>query len=631
MKKVNRIIIISYVSIQIAVTLLVSIIGALHVRRCLNQTDSESNVQQSIDLNENSGPRNQKETRSTKAHSNDGPQSPHKKHFCKLWVRTAYKLRSVYTALAVHCFDVLTDVLVIIQWLNTHNKDGDHIDPQVMAYSAIFMWVFSKLISSLSIYVKEGNLLRSILQLFDVLIFAEIYETHKKVVAQVKSKNMRNKKKPIEATFSFKYIRMLEAVFESIPESILQLVYVMRTGSMEPLFVISVIQSILSMTNAIINNDYTRMQDEQYADYKRRLPPTFKCMKHNFYRLSEVSYRIGLLSLFWTVCGGLAFAIVTGIEIIVVAVRLFILVALTPAEGAQFDADTILLQIYSLIVIPAESFYAYEDKYEPWYVWASCLLVDVHGNCDCGYQKQMMHDRPFGCLLDCVINIFSNIVCCVGLAAFISSISNMVKCYWTATVAYIPMVRMGTSLGELLFVVFYAFWGRGGKRKEFIFENEIGLSVFVSTIVFFIVYTQYWVFFPNFTLPFGVNIRSKYGYAYSNEFSELQKIKVPLKRMPYTRKSTNCIVKTEKDFWDEPFAVMDEVSVTPAVFALVQGNDEIVRWLENHQAVSHKGITAERAREIFVEHFDDNVVFDEKKYHGLSTDKSGKCCICKCV
>eukprot|EP01083_Nonionella_stella_P143024 443630_1 len=73
--------------------------------------------------------------------------------------------------------------------------------------------------------------------------------------------------------------------------------------TVDPIFIVSIIQSVISMTNSILNNDYTQMQKDKWKRHKQRLPPTWECFKHALSRLSEVAYRIGLLSLFWCVCG----------------------------------------------------------------------------------------------------------------------------------------------------------------------------------------------------------------------------------------------------------------------------------------------------------------------------------------
>eukprot|EP01083_Nonionella_stella_P062613 162804_1 len=65
--------------------------------------------------------------------SEDAPNKndkPKQKTFFQLWLRTIWKMRSVYGGLAVHCFDVLTDILVIMQWLELDDVEDANINPQ---------------------------------------------------------------------------------------------------------------------------------------------------------------------------------------------------------------------------------------------------------------------------------------------------------------------------------------------------------------------------------------------------------------------------------------------------------------------------------------------------------------------
>eukprot|EP01084_Bolivina_argentea_P092707 166763_1 len=236
-----------------------------------------------------------------------------KMNFVKLWFKMVWKMRTVYLALAVHLFDVLTDFLVLFTWWHLEQMEGDikDINSRVMALCGLFTLLFHKLISTAAFWMKEENVHRCILQFFDLLIFQEIYISHKKIVAQFKN---RTAQKAVETTTSFKYIRTLEAVFESIPQSILQIVFILRTvreytSDILVISSLSIFQSIVSMTNSIVENDNVYMNTPKWTRHKQRLPPTLPFLKHALCRLSEVFYRISLLSLFWTVCGGTAFSI----------------------------------------------------------------------------------------------------------------------------------------------------------------------------------------------------------------------------------------------------------------------------------------------------------------------------------
>lgn len=91
--------------------------------------------------------------------------------FTKRWAQTAWKMKSVYFSFAVHVFDWMTDVLVILQWLREEEvEDVDHIDTQIMAFCAIGVMAFSRLFSTFAIIISERNIRRSVFQFFDLLI-----------------------------------------------------------------------------------------------------------------------------------------------------------------------------------------------------------------------------------------------------------------------------------------------------------------------------------------------------------------------------------------------------------------------------------------------------------------------------
>eukprot|EP01083_Nonionella_stella_P083066 229501_1 len=592
MSDITKVLTVIYVSIQVSIALFVSVVGALHVRRSIQAyTSTEpSNTKATPDAidepkDADNNPHSDTDTKIT-MNIEEETNNIKQKGFCGSWVKIVWKMRSVYSSLAVHSFDVLTDVLVIIQWLNAE-KPGDHIDPQIMAYCAIAVIAFSRVFSAIAIFVKERNLMRALLQLFDLLIFQEIYESHHKIVSQFKNKQLKDKKHPIESTLSFKYVRNMEAIFESVPEAVLQLVYVLRVGTTkltnrEIIFIISIVQSMVSMSNSILNNDYTRMQDEfdgEWAKYKQRLPPTFEFFKHAICRISEVIYRIGLLALFWTVCGGWAFGVLLFVELVLICLRTGVMLEW---EYYTFDADTVLLAISSIIVIPSEDVYGIAGA--PWHAFCGSAFLDPD-------------DRDAA---ECVVVLFANICCCLGPASFLAAISFLCKDDHDHYISLPPAIRIGTSLYEIILLVIWAFVVDDGSRKHFLLDEEHGLVVFVVTCVCFLIFSQYRVLFPDFSLILDVSVRSKWGYAYSNELTELQKINVPLKKMPYkvvrqTRggdeQEVEFNITSKADFWDEPYTYTEnKTGITAAMFALAKGNHDIVQWLEARGAVAHKNV-----------------------------------------
>eukprot|EP01083_Nonionella_stella_P302328 1041897_1 len=551
---------ITYITIQVILGILVSILGAWHVKRCQSQMKKEHDVQTSIQIH-------------TLQNTNNSTSVDEKKNIstnvCGLWVKTVWKMRGVYAALSVHSFDVLTDLLVIIQWFHQEDIDNDHIDPKDLAYSAISIIILSRIISSAAIFNKERNIIRATLQFFDLLIFVEIYEGHKKVISQIKSKATDN---AIESTLTFKYIRNFEAVFESVPEAVLQLVYVMRTSSIEPIFVVSIIQSIISMTNSIINNDYAQMQGPKWKKFKKRLPPTPQCAGHTISRLSEVIYRIGLLALFWTVCGGLAFGILLSFEITITVFRFFIIFSGSFGDTTEvWDFEAILLHLSAIIVIPSEEVYT-----QPEFPWTIAWWGGSAG--------------------DCVITLIFNLCCCVAPCSFCIVLSELFARRFNTEISWIPLTRIGISFQQFIFLILWAMFGDGDERSKFLFHFDHGLAIFIVTCVFYLIYTQYLLLFPNFALPFHISARSKWSYAYSNEVSELQNIKVPsfkaskpIKRrkrlLPNEDYSTYLTHAIERPL---EYDCQSGIGLTAAVIATIKGHYDLVQYFESEGAVAHK-------------------------------------------
>eukprot|EP01083_Nonionella_stella_P185930 679430_1 len=433
-----------------------------------------------------------------------------------------------------------------------------------MAYCGIAVVLGSKVISSIAIFLKEGDIRRAALQFIDLLIFEEIYESHKKIISQIKNKkSIKAKQTAIESTLSFKYVRNFEAVFESIPQSVLQLVFIMRVPDIiiDPIFIVSIIQSVVSMTNSILNNDYTHMQEDKWKRHKQRLPPTWECFKHALSRLSEVAYRIGLLSLFWCVCGGVPFCIMMGFDVLMISGRM---IGDILTDEAELNGDTVLLAINSFIVIPSEMVYSGAEIKSYWW----CI------GCGSGIRQ-------------CIAIVLVNLCCCLGLVSFLTSIGPMIYMQRTNAIKvyFAPSIRIGTSLMELMFLIFYGIFAENGAREKFLVDPDHGLYIFIATCISLFIYMQYLLLFPNFALPLGVNVRSKWGYAFGNELSELKKVKVKLRGK----------LSTPAEFWDQTHGLPN---ASAAVFAVAKEHYDIVEWLEQQGAVVHKEIDVTTARKL---------------------------------
>jgi len=570
-----------------------------------------------------------------------------KDHFCKVWLQTTWKMRTVYNALAAHTFDTLTDILVIFNWLATPNQEGDSVNHPQMALIAIIILIQSRLVSAFAIFLKEKDIRRCLLQCFDLLIYEEIYESHKKHRKHIES---------MASTLSFKYIRSLEAVFESLPQSVLQIVFIIRTRlyDVDAINWVSLVWSIWSMANSIVNNDNTYMQHDRYRAYKKRLPPTAKFLRHAACRLSEVLYRIGVLSLFWVICGGEAFAVMLVLDLCLMIAT----VAYLASKGEmKFNRKNVLSAVVSMIVIPSQQVYLTQVEWHLFFGSDCCASAQTRrksvvqlvpkqltmsvaepaptktdqnqderdevqlevdgidedeqedeqkpitpqspGTAPAAFLKQDSKIGKRRKCCDCdpeetsyvLLTVATNLFCCGGLAALLTSISSILLCRdcQNVKVCYIPTVRIGISILEILFTLLAAIFWKEGQEHVPLLRNEAGLGIAVTTCICFLIYTQYRALFPEVKLPLDIDVRSKWGYAYSNELQELKKMQIPsdYKRSKEISGMTYKI-EDEATFWDEPVHYEEKVPMTAAVYALAKGNQEVVEWLEQRGAKQHK-------------------------------------------
>ena len=114
----------------------------------------------------------------------------------------------------------------------------------------------------------------------------------------------------------------------------------------------------------------------------------------------------------------------------------------------------------------------------------------------------------------------------------------------------------------------------------FLFSYHHGLCVFIVSIICYIIYTQYLYLFPHFQLPFNIPIRSRFGYAFTGELEELQRIKEPL------------VQQTKQEFWDQGYGFF---FLNPAMLALSNNQHHVVQWLEKEKgAQKHIDLFNER-------------------------------------
>ena len=460
----------------------------------------------------------------------------HLKEFIKLWIKTVWKLRSIYASVLFHFFDILTDILVIIQWWYEEKTNGEinDLDTQLLAKSSVVVLLFHKLMSTFVIFYSERDIRRAVFQFFDLLLLEEVFLAHFNIFgSSSKSSNLSNSKQSnIDSTMTFKFLRSMEAIYESAPQAVLQLVYVMRRGKASYIFVISIVQSIISMTNAILKDDNSRgMQGSIWKSYKKRLPPTKEFFQHAISRLAQVVTRIGIFSLLWVVCGGGVFSLILGFEMLSVLVQ-FMMQGTDELNGeCNLSLQDLLLFLNSTILLPCELMFVREND-NPFKKWLSFQGCDDATYCDSA---------------TCIIG---NVLCCLGCGTILThscnacmvccSIANGKELGATKIRTYIwPVARAGVSFVELMIILVFGIFGKDNNdnndnnnnfnNKNYLFEWSHGLIMFSVCIFGFVITLTQSFLFPNFAMPDRIHPRSKWGLAFSGELIAMRRINTNIK------------------------------------------------------------------------------------------------------
>ena len=200
------------------------------------------------------------------------------------------------------------------------------------------------------------------------------------------------------------------------------------------------------------------------------------------------------------VCGGTVFGIMLAVEVFMLATSVIGYEKL--GMGQDFNIDDICLRVQAIVIIPSEIMYAVttSDLFHP----------NFNSNC-----VDSMIVFCFG---------FSPCGCCYTPSILLSLLSSLCPGKRDRPYAH-PSIRIGLSMVEWIFVIIWAIVLP--ERGKFLFSVNYGLAAFIVSGICYFIHSQYLYFFPNFSLPDGVSIRSIFGYAFNGELEEIQRLKQP--------------------------------------------------------------------------------------------------------
>jgi len=507
-------------------------------------------------------------------------------------LKYARPMRAVLSEFVAHHLCSYMDVLVSVQLLVENDADRNN----VLAYNTAIgicqiIW-FARIFSALILTAKElaprirsvGSRRKSfrryrfriavltvfLPQILDLRITSMIDKSRKKVTCQSKNEPIK-----CESNLNFRYIRTLQAMLQSVPSALLLLRYMLITGHSDTILIVSIACSIWSITDSTLNEDNAWMIGSEWETHKRRLPPSWNFVKHALCRMSEVTYRIALLALIWTVCGDAVFASAVLMELLFSGARS----AAVFAASDNTVIDSVVRAFRSLAIVPSEEMY-----YPHWKVSFDSERWEDHiGRVGGGGHNAVItalytivHVAAVwltcGCCAIAMIPMFCKAWCCRGRFCREKLLRK--------EIGWAPLLRMSVSFWEFTMLIVYGVLADEDENGGLLF-TERGIRLLIAAIICYLFNSQYLAMCPPFALPFGIGCRSRWGFAYAGELAELKRLRVPC--------------ANQSEYWDAP---CDALGYSAAVFAMAKGHSEIVAWLERCGATAHKSFTAQQAAQL---------------------------------
>ena len=230
------------------------------------------------------------------------------------WISVIWKQRGIYLPILVHIYDTSTDIGVIIIWADLAFEDMknpkyvEHIDMLLLFILALVFIVIYRIAGAFGM-IFIGRHVSACLAIFDLAI---IYEVHESVSHS-------------DGDYFTEYIECLklaEAVLESVPQILLQSVFIIRTfknedgagklGSQEQILIFaSIFASSISIANKFVSfdHDYLATTHSQNANLchgmgksKSKLNSNTKNSSINSNNSSVNCACSGCISFGWVVC-----------------------------------------------------------------------------------------------------------------------------------------------------------------------------------------------------------------------------------------------------------------------------------------------------------------------------------------
>eukprot|EP01083_Nonionella_stella_P128295 388699_1 len=245
----------------------------------------------------------QKETQETRDDDANSEKKHGCKHYLKKWFRLVLQKRKIYLQIIPHLFDQATDAGVILTYYNY--QDDQYINTMYLFYVSIAVLVLHRLVSSFGVWQLTHNWFNVVLQLLDVLMIRAIWTSYKLGGT--------------EPSTAQRYLGIMEATFEAMPQLLMSTGFIVKTREPDPLIVVSLVSSLWSLTARVSGDDKLWINDKWKSldfTYKKCPVINWRYVLRVFYRFLEISSKLCLFTLLWINLGGFATFLVIGFEMV---------------------------------------------------------------------------------------------------------------------------------------------------------------------------------------------------------------------------------------------------------------------------------------------------------------------------
>eukprot|EP01084_Bolivina_argentea_P026330 48955_1 len=227
------------------------------------------------------------------------------------WAKLMNSKKKIYWGLLPHTFDVATDIGVVMEYyaLYKAGKRIGSLNPFWLFCISISIIVSSRIISSFAVYSITRRGRDAVLQLFDLLMMKAVFTSYKLNAA--------------EPTTMQRYLGLLEAILESAPQILLNMIVILKftEEGIHPssIVLVSLLFSLWSLVSRVIADDKLIFKEEWVSlefEYDKCPIVNKYYVFRSLFRWFEISNRICIWTLCWVSLGGFALSIIIGFECI---------------------------------------------------------------------------------------------------------------------------------------------------------------------------------------------------------------------------------------------------------------------------------------------------------------------------